>query len=57
MRVRIPEKINKLAKAIEPYMEFDKEKGGYYLKQDAPPEIVKMQKEFHEWMQEHKHRK
>ena len=57
MRVLIPERINKLAKAIEPYMEFDKERGGYYLIPDAPPEIVEMQKEFHKWMQEHKCRK
>lgn len=50
MRRIIPEKIMKLAKTIEPYMIFDKEKGGFYLRPDAPEQIVQMQKEFHEWM-------
>ena len=43
-----------LADKISPYMEFDEKRRGFFLKADAPEEIVKAQKEFHEWMSKHK---
>lgn len=50
MRVIIPERIKKLANLIKPYMEFNTQKRGFFLKDDAPEEIVAAQKEYHEWM-------
>ena len=52
MRVMIPERIKKLAELIKPYMEFDPQKKGFFLKEDAPNEIIAAQKEYHEWMSE-----
>ena len=52
----IPERITQLADKISPYMEFDEKRRGFFLKEDAPEEIVKAQKEFHEWMSKHKER-
>lgn len=50
MRSIIPERINKLSDKIAPYMEFDEAQKGFFLRDDAPPEIVAAQKEFHAWM-------
>lgn len=53
MRVKIPDRIGKLAEKIEPYMEYNKESGYLCLRSDAPAEIVSAQREFHEWMSSH----
>lgn len=54
MRRIIPDRIKKLADKIEPYMEFDEKRRGFFLKADAPKEIADAQKEFHEWMSKQK---
>ena len=50
MRRIIPERIEKLGDKIAPYMEYDEVRKGYFLKADAPAEIVAAQKEYHDWM-------
>lgn len=50
MRRIIPEKIKQLSDKIAPYMEYDEKRNGYFLKDDAPKEVVNAQKEFHDWM-------
>lgn len=55
MRLIIPQDIKDMQDKVFPYMhiEKDRENPGWYLNDDAPPEIVEMKHKITKWFEDH----
>lgn len=55
MRIIIPDEIKEMQNRVRPYLRFERNRPdpGWYLKDDAPPEIVEMKHKITKWFEEH----
>lgn len=49
MRVKLPDKISKIADMVIPYLSFDLDKQEYILRENAPSKIVEAYQIYLEW--------
>ena len=57
MRIIVPEEISALARIIFPFMELDKKKKAFVLRDDAPQNVKEANKRYQNWFMENVTRK
>lgn len=57
MRIIVPEEISALTKIIFPFMELDKKKKAFVLRDDAPQNVKEANKRYQNWFMENVTRK